>query len=127
VSWRSAGREEGTRGVAPRDIQSTWRYGYAESYTAIGVGRRYGSLRLETGGRLSVGGGWTTWTIDSEAASAPIVRASAAFEVALLVRGRGAALRAGYALVRSGSMGPADLYFDYSHVFVDVGAVVAFP
>lgn len=126
VSWRSAGREETVSVAAPRDIRSTWRYGYGEAYAVIGTGRLLGALWLDTGARIALGGGSTSWTIGEEAARAPIVRASAAFEIALLVRGRGVALTAGYALVRSGRMGPAELSFDYSHLFVTVGFVGAF-
>ncbi len=124
---RSAGREESVSGVAPREIESTWRRGYGEVFLVVGTGRELGPLWMEVGARVSVGGGLTTWRLGGARHTAPIVRSALAVEGVFLAHGEvGLTLRLGYALVRSGAMGPAQLYFDYSHLFFDVGLARTF-
>lgn len=124
---RSAGRVESVRGVPPRNIESTWRRGYGEGFLVVGAGGQAGPLWMDLGARLSVGGGLTTWRMEGARHTAPIVRGTVALEGAILARGRvGVGIRFGYALVRSGAMGPAQLYFDHSHLFFDVGIVRTF-
>jgi len=127
VAWRSAGRIEATGGVAPRDIESSWQRGYGEAYAVVGAGRWLGPVWMDLGARASLGGGRTTWRMEEAQHHAPIVRGTLALEAAFLVHGElGVAARLGYALVRSGAMGPAELYFDHSHLFFDLGIARTF-
>ena len=119
TSWRTSDRASS---LVPRRIESHWRYGYAEALVVLGKRRRVGRVTSDLGARLSLGGGTTTWTQDGETTRAPLVRTSLAFEGVFLFRyGVGLGVRAGYALARSGAMGPADVFFDYSGLFIDFG------